>query len=94
MTKMEFVIKWAKEDDSLTTYWGHGKVVMWKDMYYPNSKEATAVANLRYYINKLVKSGHLCTRSYVGLGFGARQLFFGTRVQNYWMVNKDKFSKL
>ena len=94
MEKINFVINWAREEKELTTYWGYPKVDQWVRKFYSGKDEKTAIANLRYYFDKLKGQGVLLEAHCVGLGFDAKIDFFGTTKQFFWQVNKKRLERL
>ena len=95
MTKRQFILDWAKKADDLTSYNMNPMVVKWCDTFYPDEiDERKAINNLTSYFRKLVKEGVLGQRKSVGAGPDAKNLFFGTTVQHFWAVNKDKLNQI
>lgn len=92
--KREFLIKWAKESDQLTSYLMNKWVVRWMNTFYPKDGGTTkgerkAIQNLVYHLNKMVAEKILHPSEYTGLGQGAKNDFFGTKIQYYWKVRES-----
>ena len=82
--RRKFILDWLDEEELVTSYNMCPKVHEWQERFHSGKSERASINSLTYYFRKLVKEGVLKPMTSCGLGEGAKNEFFGTRIQYFW----------